>query len=107
MTRHRRRTKHSGPTVNERLTLALRQGIVDGTIAIRDSARKHGVADDAIRHAITHPMRVVMHEYDDERRLLIIGGDTGELLEVVAVAGGSGFVLIHADVLRPKYYDFL
>lgn len=37
-----------------------------------DSARKHGVADEDIRHAVQVPLRL-LHETDD--RVLVIGAD--------------------------------
>jgi uncharacterized DUF497 family protein len=75
---------------------------------IRESARKHGVSDTDIEHAWTNALRLVEFEYDGEDRLLVIGPDTtGRLLELVAVPAADPDRIIHADVLRPKFYDFL
>ena len=47
---------------------------------IADSARKHGVRDEDIEHAVRRPLRVVPGEGRD----LVIGADrSGLLLEVV------------------------
>lgn len=75
---------------------------------IRESARKHGVSDSDIEHAWANALRLVEYEYDGEDRLLVIGPDsTGRLLELVAVPAADPDRIIHADVLRPKFYDFL
>lgn len=72
---------------------------------IRRSARKHGIDDADMLHAFDHHIRYVEQEYAGESRILLIGSDrTGRLLELVMV---DGPVLVHADVLRPKIYDYL
>lgn len=75
---------------------------------IRGSARKHGISDDEIQHAWDNAIRLVEYEYDGEERLLVIGPDQhGRLLELVAVPAGEPTRIIHADRLRPKFYDYL
>lgn len=75
---------------------------------IRRSARKHGVADPDILHAWANALRYVEYEYEGEDRLLVIGPDTtGALLELVAVPADEPTRVIHADRLRPKFYDYL
>ena len=75
---------------------------------IRDSARKHGVSDADIEHAWANAMRLVEYEYEGEERLLVIGADRkGRLLELVAVPAGQPTRIVHADLLRPKFYDYL
>ena len=75
---------------------------------IRDSARKHGIADADIEHAWLNAMRLVEYEYHGEDRLLVIGADRqGRLLELVAVPAGYPTRIIHADLLRPRFYDYL
>jgi hypothetical protein len=50
----------------------------------------------------------VEYEYEGEERLLVIGPDTtGRLLEIVAVPVEVPARIIHADVLREKFYAFL
>lgn len=79
---------------------------------IRDSARKHyaerGITDDDVLHAINNAIRYVEQEYDGETRLLVIGADpTSRLLELVVIDDEEGARVIHADVLRKKFLDYL
>ena len=75
---------------------------------IRQSAHRHGVDDADILHAWANAIRLVEYDYQGEERLLVIGPDRhGRLLEVVAVPAGEPTRIIHADALRPKFYDFL
>ena len=72
---------------------------------VRESARKHGIDDVDMLHAFDNHIRYVEQEYGGEVRTLLIGPDrSGRLLELVVV---DGSVIIHADVLRPKFYDYL
>ncbi|MBB1511080.1 BrnT family toxin [Tessaracoccus sp. MC1627] len=75
---------------------------------IRGSARKHGITDAEIEHAWHHAIRLVEYEYNGQERLLVIGADQhGRLLELVAVPADEPTRIIHADRLRPKFYDYL
>lgn len=75
---------------------------------VRQSAHKHGLTDAEITHAWANALRLVEYEYAGEDRLLVIGADPhGRLLELVAVPTGSPTHIIHADLLRPKFYDYL
>ena len=71
---------------------------------IADSARKHGIADEDIRHAVRNELRTIAQG----DRLLVIGParDAG-LLEVVVLDPDDDPVAIHAMPLRPKFLDFL
>lgn len=66
---------------------------------ITRSARRHGVSDDAIRHAAAHAVRVI----DTDDGLLIIGADTaGRMLELAGRLTEAGdLVVFHAMPLRP------
>jgi uncharacterized DUF497 family protein len=84
-----------------------RQGSLDGW---RSSGphRLHGLEDADIQHAWFNAIRLVEYDYDGEERLLVIGADRhGRLLELVAVPAGSPTRIIHADLLRPKFFDYL
>ncbi len=73
---------------------------------IADSARKHGVRDEDIEHALRNPLRVVAGEGRD----LVIGADrTGRFLEVVVLDDDPNEepVVIHAMPLRSKFHDYL
>jgi len=75
-------------------------------VEIADSARKHGVQDEDIEHAIRNPLRVISGEGRD----LVIGADrSGRLLEVVVLDDDPSEepVVIHAMALRPKFHDYL
>ncbi len=72
------------------------------------SATKHGITDDDINHAWTNALRLAEYEYDGEDRLLVIGPDRhGRMLELVAIPAGQPTRVIHADQLRPKFFDYL
>ncbi len=73
---------------------------------IADSARRHGIDDAAIEHALRNPVRVVSHD----NKSLYIGADpSGKLLEIVVLDDDPDEepLVIHAMPLRPKFYDYL
>ena len=65
---------------------------------ITESARRHGVSDEAIRHAASNAIRLV----DTDDGLFVIGADTsGRMLELVARTSEAGEVVVfHAMPLR-------
>ena len=73
---------------------------------IAESARKHGVRDEDIEHAVRHPLRVVPGEGRD---LVIGAGRSGALLEVVILDDDPNEdpVVFHAMPLRPKFHHYL
>jgi len=73
---------------------------------VAESARKHGVSDEDIDHAVRNPLRMVPSEGRD----LVIGADrAGRLLEVVVLDDDPREepVVIHAMPLRPKFHHYL
>jgi len=73
-------------------------------VEIADNARKHGVAASDMEHAVRNAIRVI----DQGDRDLYIGADrSGRLLEVVVLDDDGQPVVIHAMVLRRKFYDQL
>ena len=73
---------------------------------IYPSARKHGVTDDDIEHAVQHAM--VAAEQDDGKVLYLGADRAGNLLEVVSVARDDGTeVVIHAMPMRRTYESLL
>jgi uncharacterized DUF497 family protein len=81
--------------------------MIDG-MEIRQSARRHGIEDADIQHAWVNAMRLVEYDFEGEERLLVIGPDRqGRMLELVAVPADQPTRVIHADRLRPTFYDFL
>jgi hypothetical protein len=75
-------------------------------VEIFSSARRHGIADDDIRHAVEHALAA---GEQDDGKVLYLGPDrTASLLEVVSVIRDDGAeVVIHAMRMRAKYEPFL
>lgn len=75
---------------------------------IHGSARKHGVVDQDINHAIDHPL-AIDDLGDDPDRWLVIGPDrAGNLLELVVLVTVEGDQLaIHAMPMRAKFRRLL
>ncbi len=72
---------------------------------IRDSARRHGRADQDIRHAVEHALA---REELDEHRVLWLGPDrAGNLLEIVILYTDQREIVIHAMKMRPDYQGLL
>jgi hypothetical protein len=68
---------------------------------IATSARKHGIHDDDMLHALNHPMFV---EDLDEGFVMFVGADVaGNLLEIGVVDSADGPIIVHAMTARPKY----
>ena len=78
---------------------------------IRDSARRHGISDSDIRHAIDNAVAVgpVETNVDHIDGALYIGPDrTGRMLEVITVDDlDDGEVVIHSMKLRKAYERYL
>ncbi len=77
-------------------------------VEIHDSARRHGVADHDLLHAIDHAL-ALEDAGEDPDRWLIVGPDTaGNLLEVVVMVTAEGSqIAIHAMPMRDKYMRLL
>jgi hypothetical protein len=77
-------------------------------VRVTDSAFKHGIAEADILHAYANAVRLVEVEQYVEDRLIDIGPDrAGNWLELVAMPADEADRIIHADRLRPKFYEFL
>lgn len=73
---------------------------------IGDPARRHGVADADVWHAIRNAMRQI--EIDDDLTMLIGPATDGAPLEIgILDIGGDDPVVIHAMPLRERFYPFL
>lgn len=73
---------------------------------IHPSARKHGVADEDIEHAMTHALTI--DDQDDDTRLYLGPARSANLLEVVTIVRDDGSELaIHAMTMRLKYRRLL
>jgi uncharacterized DUF497 family protein len=73
-------------------------------VEIHESARKHGVADEDVNHAIDHAL-AIEDAGEDPDRWLVIGPDrAGNLLEVVVMTTVEDSQLaIHAMAMRAKF----
>lgn len=72
------------------------------------SARRHGVADGDLVHAIEHALAVEDVGEDLDRWLVIGPNTTGNLLEVVVLTSSKGDQLvINAMAMRPGYRRLL
>ncbi len=77
---------------------------------IHPAARRHGVADEDIAHAITHHRFCANLDEDEPPwRVLYLGADrAGNLLEVVVVERDDGTELvIHTMKMRKAYEELL
>jgi hypothetical protein len=75
-------------------------------VEVHSSARKHGVADEDIEHAIDNVMSI--DDQDDDTRLYLGPARNADLLEVVTIVRDDGSELvIHAMKMRPKYRRLL
>jgi hypothetical protein len=75
-------------------------------VDIHQSARKHGIADVDIEHAVTHAMTI--EDQDDDTRLYLGPARSAALLEVLTIMRDDGSELaIHAMAMRPKYQRLL
>lgn len=71
-------------------------------IQIHPAARKHGIADQDIKHAVNNAMSI--DDLDDSLRLYLGPARSAELVEVVTVVRGDRLeIAIHAMKMRPKY----
>ena len=74
---------------------------------IYESARRHGIGDEDIRHGVEHAL--VVADEEERGRVLYLGPDrAGNLLEIVSVLrdDDSGIV-IHAMPMRRTYEPLL
>jgi hypothetical protein len=75
-------------------------------LEIHPSARKHGIADEDIAHAMRHALAV--DDQEDDTRLYLGPSRSADLLEVVTIVRDDGPELaIHAMKMRAKYQRLL
>ena len=73
---------------------------------IHPSARKHGVADEDIKHAVTNAMTI--DDQEGDTRLYLGPSRAAGLLEVVTILRADGTELaIHAMGMRARYRRLL
>ena len=75
-----------------------------GGVRIVSTARKHGIADADVPHALRHPLR----DYPDQgthKLTLVIGpARDGSILEVGIVEDEVETRVVHAMPARPRYW---
>jgi stringent starvation protein B len=75
-------------------------------LEIHRAARKHGISDKDIEHAVSHAMSV--YDREDGTRLYLGSARNADLLEVSTIARpGTAEIAIHAMRMRPKYRRIL
>jgi len=76
-------------------------------VEIHESARKHGVADIDMEHAIDYAL-IIEDAGEDPDRWLALGPDrAGNLLEVVVLMAADRQLVIHAMPMRTQYRRLL
>jgi hypothetical protein len=75
-------------------------------VAIYASARRHGITDEDIEHAVDYALAI---GEQDDGKVLSLGPDrAGNVLEVVSMLRDDGSeIVIHAMRMRAKYQPFL
>ncbi len=78
-------------------------------VEIHRSARRHGVSDEDIEHAILRGLVFDLEPDADPPKFLCVGPNrAGLLLEVIWVEfADDRMLVIHAMALRPTFYDLL
>jgi hypothetical protein len=75
-------------------------------LKVHNAARKHGISDQDIKHAVNHAMSI--DDRDDGTRLYLGPARDADLLEVSTITRvGSAEIAIHAMRMRPKYRRIL
>jgi hypothetical protein len=75
-------------------------------VEIHESARRHGVAEEDIEHAVDQAMAI--DDQDDDTRLYLGPDRSADMPEVVTIVRDAGTELaIHAMPMRPKYQRLL
>ena len=76
---------------------------------IHGSARRHGVRDEDIHHAVKYRLVAYPLEEEEPARFLYLGPNrAGNLLEVIFLEFDDGrSLVIHAMLMRSKYSDLL
>jgi hypothetical protein len=77
-------------------------------VEVHSSARRHGIADDDMLHAVAHALAVEDIGEDPDRWLVIGPNRAGNLLEVVVlITAELTQLVIHAMPMRSAYRRFL
>ena len=74
---------------------------------ILSSARKHGISDDDIRHAVNNAIAAITAPNQPDFTMLIGADLNGQLLEVGVLAADDNDYVIHAMPARTKYVKMI
>lgn len=74
-------------------------------LGIHPSARKHGISDADIEHAVSHAMSI--DDRDNGTRLYLGSARNADLLEVATIVDDELEIAIHAMKMRPKFRRLL
>jgi hypothetical protein len=98
--------RRTAAVVQPRKVASRRVSYYDSPVEIHPSARKHGIADEDIEHAVAHAMAI--EEQEDDTRLYLGPSRSADLLEVVTIVRDDASELaIHAMTMRAKYRRLL
>lgn len=75
--------------------------MANGDPAIIESARRHAISDEDMRHAFSNPIRVF--KFDEGMTMVVGGSRTGALLEVGVHYEETGPVIVHAMPARDRF----
>jgi hypothetical protein len=76
-------------------------------VEILASARKHGISDDDIDHAIDHALGWISHPDQPDFTMLVGPDRRAALLEVGVLQAGEQEYVIHAMQARRKYLKLI
>ena len=87
--------------------IAVRQvSYYNSLVEVHPAARRHGIADEDIEHAVTNAM--VIEAQEDETTLYLGPARNADLLEIVAVTReGEAELAVHAMRMPSKYERLL
>jgi len=82
--------------------------MVHAVIEYAKSAFKHGISEEAIRHAILNPVYDEIQDESDDKHLLMGFDSSMNLLEIAYnVIDEKTFKVFHAMKCRNSYYELL
>jgi hypothetical protein len=76
-------------------------------VEVLPAARKHGISDDDIRHAVTNALAAITTPERPDVTMLIGPDRTTRLLEIGILAADDNDYVIHAMPARPKYLNLI
>ena len=82
--------------------------MIHAVIEYSESAFKHDISEEDIRHAILHPIYDEIQDLGDDKHLLLGFDSKMNLLEIAYnIIGEYKFKVFHAMKCRSFYYDLL